>query len=140
MGCCRFDREFRMLSTMRHPNIVALYGMAHDPGTDQLYIVQEFVGGGNLHDLSRGPTHLFPVDLFVSIAIELFGILSLVPVCVEKQCIVHTVSPSPGALQYMHDAGVAHRDMKPLNLLITTTGSLRVCDLGNPAYVFPPPQ
>ena len=35
-----------------------------------------------------------------------------------------------GAVRYMHASGVAHRDLKPLNLLVTESGSLRVCDLG----------
>jgi serine/threonine protein kinase len=68
---------------MRHPNIVALYGMTHNPNTDQLFIVQEFVGGGNLHDLSRDPNK-FTVDKFVSITIELFGKCSPFPENISK--------------------------------------------------------
>lgn len=37
-----FDREFKMLAMMRHPNVVQLYGMAHDPATENLYIIQVF--------------------------------------------------------------------------------------------------
>lgn len=35
-----------------------------------------------------------------------------------------------GAVRYMHASGIAHRDLKPMNLLITEHNSLRVCDLG----------
>jgi len=107
-----FDREFKMLAMMRHPNVVQLYGMAHNPSTDSLFIVQEFVGGGDVRSLLQGTgggevSRHFGLPELVRLASELLG-----------------------AVRYMHASGVAHRDLKPLNLLVTETGSLRVCDLG----------
>jgi len=46
-----FDREFRMLAMLRHPNVVSLYGMASDRSTARLYIVQDYVDGGDLRTL-----------------------------------------------------------------------------------------
>lgn len=99
----RFAREARTLARLNHPNIVTV----HDFGQagDLYYLLMEYVDGPNLREaLSSG-------QLTASDALSL-----LPPVC--------------EALQYAHDAGVIHRDIKPGNILIDSQGRVKVADFG----------
>lgn len=99
----RFVREARNLAQLDHPNIVRI----HDFGrAEELYfLVMEFVEGSTLRDLINGRL-LAPEDAF-----------SILPdVC--------------DALQYAHERGVVHRDVKPANILVETTGRVKVADFG----------
>lgn len=99
----RFQREARALARLNHPNIVAVYDFGQ--AGPYFYLVMEFVDGANLRQLER--THrLSPEEAF-----------SLVP----RLC---------DALQYAHEEGVVHRDVKPENILIDTRGRLKIVDFG----------
>ncbi|MES2706590.1 MAG: protein kinase, partial [Verrucomicrobiota bacterium] len=100
----RFEREARALARLSHPNIVGL----HDFGRTEsghLFIVMEHVAGADLSRLIRGG------DLSVTQALEIIG-----QVC--------------DALQYAHSQGFVHRDIKPGNILVDTTGRVRIADFG----------
>jgi serine/threonine protein kinase len=91
----RFAREARTLARLNHSNIVTV----HDFGRagELYYLLMEYVDGPNLRQaLSSG-------QLTASEALSL-----LPPVC--------------EALQYAHDEGVIHRDVKPGNILIDGRG------------------
>ncbi len=99
----RFAREARTLARLNHPNIVTV----HDFGRagELYYLLMEYVDGPNLRQaLSSG-------QLTASEAL-----LLLPPVC--------------EALQYAHDEGVIHRDVKPENILIDGRGRVKVADFG----------
>jgi serine/threonine protein kinase/Tol biopolymer transport system component len=98
----RFEREARALARLSHPNIVKVtdYGEY-----EQLpYFVMEYFPGGSLKRLLEKP---IPFDVAAKI---------LVPVA--------------EALEYAHQNGIIHRDVKPANMLITRTGSLMLADFG----------
>lgn len=99
----RFQREARALARLNHPNIVAVYDFGQ--AGPYFYLVMEFVDGANLRQLER-TRRLSPEEAF-----------SLVP----KLC---------DALQYAHEEGVVHRDVKPENILIDTRGRLKIVDFG----------
>ena len=105
----RFVREAKMLATLNHPNIAAVYGL-HESGTSTSpgsihFIAMELVPGENLAQrLARGA-------LGVEEAID-----------VARQV--------AEALEAAHEQGVVHRDLKPANIKQTPEGKIKVLDLG----------
>ncbi|HMF09590.1 MAG TPA: protein kinase [Thermoanaerobaculia bacterium] len=99
----RFGREARLLATINHPAIAAVYGAEHFDGVP--CIIMELVPGQTLAEiLARGP-------LAMAEALELAGQLA-------------------DALEAAHERGVIHRDLKPSNIKVTPDGKVKVLDLG----------
>src|SRR5437867_4224645 len=99
----RFEREARLLATLNHPHIGAIYGIADAKGVRGL--VLELVEGPTLADrLITGP---LPVD--------------------EALRVAHQIAD---ALEGAHEKGVVHRDLKPANIKITPEGVVMVLDFG----------
>jgi len=99
----RFRREARSAASLNHPNIVSIYDWGEEEGT--YFIVMEYVDGLTLRDLCRrqGP-------LMASRAAEIGADIA-------------------AALQFAHVGDVIHRDVKPGNVLITTS-QVKVTDFG----------
>jgi len=99
----RFSREARALAKLSHPNIVSV----HDFGqTDSYgYFIMEFVDGVDLRQMEQ-TQRLTPEQA-----------IGIIP----KIC---------DALQYAHDEGVVHRDIKPGNILIDKKGRVKIADFG----------
>ena len=109
----RFTREAEIAAALDHPAIVAVLDSGEVPGPDGSgrfdgtvrYIVMEHVDGRTLRWVLRnGPV---PIPTALKIA---HGVL--------------------GALEHAHAAGVVHRDIKPGNVMIATTGQVKVMDFG----------
>lgn len=99
----RLEREARVLASLSHPNIAALYGLEEQGGAK--YLVMEMIEGETLADrLRRGP---LPVD-------------EAVQVC------AHIAE----GLEAAHDAGVIHRDLKPGNVKVLPDGRVKILDFG----------
>ncbi len=100
----RFGREVEVAARLTHPNIVTAY----DAGTYEgaCYLVMEYVDGPDLSTLlqRRGP----------------------LPVAKAVHCILQAAR----GLAYAHDNGVVHRDIKPGNLLVDATGTVKILDMG----------
>ena len=92
----RFRREMEAIGRVDHPNIVR----AHDANEvdGHFFLVMEFVEGVTLSSLVR---RLGPMD-------------------VADSCEI--VRQAAVALQHVHEHGLVHRDVKPSNLMLTTTG------------------
>ncbi|QJW92914.1 serine/threonine-protein kinase [Frigoriglobus tundricola] len=99
----RFDREVRTLAALKHPNIVPVYDAGDWHGFP--YCAMEFVPGGTLSE------HLDRVRADVRGAVRLM-------VKVAR------------AVAAMHAAGVLHRDLKPLNILLGPNDEPMVADFG----------
>ena len=99
----RFRREARVLRDFKHPNIVPVLDYGEANGL--VYLVMPFMQVGTLQDRMRTG------ELKVQEAATI-------------------VSQIASALQYAHDAGVVHRDVKPSNILIDETGNAWLSDFG----------
>jgi eukaryotic-like serine/threonine-protein kinase len=99
----RFNTEGRAAARLSHPNIVAVYDVGQQEGSP--YLVTELVRGGTLSArMASGP--MPPVR------------------CVELAVVL------ADALAEAHRQGVLHRDLKPDNILLTTTGVPKISDFG----------
>ena len=99
----RFEREARVLASLNHPNIAAIYGLEESGG--RKFLVMELVAGETLAErIKRGP---IPVDEALRIAKQICE-----------------------ALEAAHEKGIIHRDLKPANVKITPDGKVKVLDFG----------
>jgi len=106
----RFEREARVLATLNHPHIGAIYGLQEHDGIRAL--VLELVEGETLAErLTRGA--IAPAD---------------------AQLQARQIAE---ALEAAHEARIVHRDLKPANIKITPAGVVKVLDFGL-AKVTPP--
>lgn len=100
----RFRREAQTMAKLSHPNIVSVYDFG-ETSEGHLYFVMEFIEGSDLRHLIREgelkPEQILPI--------------------INQVC---------DALQYAHDNGVIHRDVKPANILIDKSGVVKVADFG----------
>jgi len=99
----RFLREARSVAQLRHPSIVSVYEVGQTE--DLPYLVSEFVAGVTLADLlsARRPSPREAARLVAAVG---------------------------DALQYAHDMGVVHRDVKPGNIMLDEQGTPRLMDFG----------
>ena len=99
----RFEREARLLASLNHPHIGAIYGV--EDGGDGPALVLELVEGETLADrVRRGPLAL-----------------------AEALAVAQQIAD---ALDTAHGAGLIHRDLKPANIKITPEGVVKVLDFG----------
>ncbi|CAG9460235.1 unnamed protein product [Pedinophyceae sp. YPF-701] len=112
-------REAGVLKTLDHPNVVQLYEIIDDESAQHVLCVMEYVEGGPVQmrteEVEDGAE---PERLSEATANDYF--LQLID-----------------ALDYLHDRGVIHGDIKPANLLLGSDGLVRLCDFGS-ATVLPP--
>jgi len=99
----RFQREAKLLASLNHPNIAAIYGLEESGGTN--FLVLELVEGQTLADrIKAGPV---PVEEALKLALQIAE-----------------------ALEAAHEKGVIHRDFKPANIKVTPEGKVKVLDFG----------
>jgi eukaryotic-like serine/threonine-protein kinase len=104
----RFRREAQSAASLNHPSIVAVYDTGEDmaTGSPVPYIVMEYVDGRTVRDLLQDDHRLLPERALEIIS----GVL--------------------GALDYSHESGIVHRDIKPGNVMVTRHGDIKVMDFG----------
>lgn len=100
----RFRREAKAAANLNHPNVVAVYDWGEQYGT--YFIVMEYVEGRPLSEIIRAEGPLHPVR-----AAEITADVA-------------------SALAFAHRNGVVHRDIKPGNILVTSSGQVKVADFG----------
>jgi serine/threonine-protein kinase len=99
----RFEREARLLASLNHPRIGAIYGLEEGDGVNAL--VMELVDGEDLAQrLARGA---IPMEDALPIARQIAE-----------------------ALEAAHEKGIIHRDLKPANIKVRTDGTVKVLDFG----------
>ncbi|HTS62632.1 MAG TPA: serine/threonine-protein kinase [Candidatus Acidoferrales bacterium] len=99
----RFTQEAQAASALNHPNIITIYDVLTEGGTD--YMVMEFIAGRTLAErIPKG-------GLAVAEALQ-YGV------------------QIADALRTAHAAGIIHRDLKPGNVMVTDSGLVKVLDFG----------
>jgi serine/threonine protein kinase/Tol biopolymer transport system component len=115
----RFEREARVLASLNHPNIAAIYGLEESNGIRAL--VMELVEGETLAELlERAKIEIRKSQMGPS-----FDSLGIAKQIAE-------------ALEYAHERGIIHRDLKPANVKITPEGTVKVLDFGLAKMLDPP--
>jgi eukaryotic-like serine/threonine-protein kinase len=104
LGPERFQREIRLAARLQHPHVLTVLDSGETAG--RLWFTMPYVEGESLRDRLRRERQL-PVDVALRIATE-----------------------AARGLEYAHQHGVAHRDVKPENILLTRDGSTLVADFG----------
>jgi serine/threonine protein kinase/Tol biopolymer transport system component len=99
----RFEREAKSLAKLSHPNIVSVIDYGEHEGVP--YLVMEYLPGGSLKE--RVTDRPMP-----------------------WQEALHLLLPVARALQFSHQQGIIHRDVKPSNILITLSGEPMLSDFG----------
>jgi beta-lactam-binding protein with PASTA domain len=100
----RFRREATAASNLTHPNIVGVFDFGRQGGT--YFMVMEYVNGRSLADILHADGTLLP------------------------QRAADIASDVAAALGFAHRNGVVHRDVKPANILVSSTGAVKVADFG----------
>ncbi|HIQ19687.1 MAG TPA: PEGA domain-containing protein [Planctomycetes bacterium] len=100
----RFRREMRAAAKLMHPNIVAAYDAGEHQGIH--YLVMEWVDGKDLAQVTK-QRGTIPVPEAVGWILQ-----------------------AARGLEYAHQLGVVHRDIKPGNLLLDRQGTVKVLDMG----------
>eukprot|EP00760_Papus_ankaliazontas_P007338 PhM_4_TR13331/c0_g1_i1/m.17426/K07359/CAMKK2; calcium/calmodulin-dependent protein kinase kinase 2 len=102
--------ELEILKSIKHPNVVQIYEVIDDVSSDELVIVMELLSGGCLVEINangfvdtkRPPPH--PAKL--------------------KKIFVDALR----GVQYLHQRGIVHHDIKPDNMLFDARGNLLITD------------
>jgi serine/threonine-protein kinase len=104
----RFRREAQNAAALNHPAIVAVYdtGEAETAAGPLPYIVMEYVDGVTLRDIvhNEGP--------------------------MPPKRAIEVIADACQALNFSHQNGIIHRDVKPANIMISTTNAVKVMDFG----------
>ncbi len=104
----RFRREAQNAAALNHPAIVAVYdtGEAETPSGRLPYIVMEYVDGDTLRDIvhTDGP--------------------------MPPRRAIEVIADACNALNFSHENGIIHRDVKPANIMISNTNQVKVMDFG----------
>ena len=104
----RFRREAQNAAALNHPAIVAVYdtGEAETPAGPLPYIVMEYVDGDTLRDIVHTDGPLPP------------------------RRAIEVIADACNALNFSHENGIIHRDVKPANIMISNTNQVKVMDFG----------
>lgn len=104
----RFHREAQAVAALDDPNIVRAYDVDHEVDGDMEihFLVMEYVDGKSLLALVQDEGAVSPVDAADYIRQAALG------------------------LAHAHQAGLVHRDIKPGNLLVDKSGTVKLLDLG----------
>ena len=104
----RFRREAQNAAALNHPAIVAVYdtGEAETTSGPLPYIVMEYVDGVTLRDIIHHDGPMPP------------------------RRALEVIADACQALNFSHQHGIIHRDVKPANIMISKTGAVKVMDFG----------
>jgi serine/threonine protein kinase len=102
-----FEREVEALRNLSHPNILEIYDSGEDE-EGKYFLILELMQHDLMREREKGGGAFAGWDDFADIV----------------------VIPLLKALSYAHEKGIAHRDVKPANILVSSDGSIKLADFG----------
>ncbi len=99
----RFQREAELSARLNHPNIVTVFDVGEDPYVGP-FLAMEYVDGTLLSRLVKDG--------------------------LDQESLLHLLIQAASALKASGEAGVAHRDIKPDNMIVSREGRLKLMDFG----------
>ncbi|KAI0749809.1 kinase-like domain-containing protein [Daedaleopsis nitida] len=104
----KIRKEIAIMKKVNHPHVVRLLEVIDDPLAEKIYMVMEYLGGGEIKWRSRSDNPLLRVDQTRRICRDVIL-----------------------GLEYLHYQGIIHRDIKPANLLWTADRrTVKISDFG----------
>ncbi|KAG2187780.1 hypothetical protein INT44_005470 [Umbelopsis vinacea] len=103
----KIQREIAILKKCVHPHVVMLFEVIDDPASRKIYMVLEYMEGGEIHWRDEDDRPILPID--------------------DARAVFRDVV---SGLDYLHYQGIVHRDIKPANLLLTADHVVKISDFG----------
>lgn len=100
----RLKREAASAASLRHPNIVEVYEFAEEATTS--YFVMEYVEGETLDRVAKQEGGL------------------------SREKMLSILKQTADALDFAHNGGIIHRDIKPPNIMVMADGTVKITDFG----------
>ncbi|HUQ91709.1 MAG TPA: serine/threonine-protein kinase [Bryobacteraceae bacterium] len=100
----RLFREARSAGILSHPGIVTIYDIQEEDGV--CYVFMEYVDGPTLEKLMAADEPL------------------------DKRRVLNILTQVGAALDYAHGKGIVHRDIKPGNIMLASSGAVKITDFG----------
>ena len=108
-----FRREIEIMSKIRHPNCVRLFGNFEDENF--CYFIMEYIPGGNLYTLMSNNRNT---------GLNIYLVASIVRDLASAIYYLHNMNPP-----------IIHRDIKPENVLLTNNSKIKLTDFGWSNYI-----
>ncbi|ORZ04556.1 kinase-like domain-containing protein [Lobosporangium transversale] len=103
----KIRREIAIMKKCIHPNVVRLIEVIDDPTARKIYLVLEYMEGGEVRWKDTEDKPILPLQ--------------------DARSIFRDVVLG---LEYLHMQGIIHRDIKPANLLLSSEGAVKISDFG----------
>jgi len=100
----RFEREVKAAAKLVHSNIITVFDA--DQADGRIFMVMEYIKGDDLGEILRKKGQLSVSET------------------------VNYILQAARGLKYAHDQGVIHRDIKPGNILVDSSGNVKIVDMG----------
>jgi len=109
-------REIAIMKKLNHPHVLRLYEVMDDPNVNKLYLVLEYMKGGDLMQLQKGDSKSY----------------SCTPM--PDHLVLRVLAQVAQGLKYLHSQNIIHGDIKPQNILLykppLETGTVKIADFG----------
>ncbi|GFR48549.1 hypothetical protein Agub_g10448 [Astrephomene gubernaculifera] len=107
-----YSNEIAVMKELDHPNVVKLYEVIYDPSNNKLLMTMEYVEGGCVL-AGNSPTQKVPIQ--------------------EATAVKYFRDVVKG-LEYLHFNRIVHGDLKPDNLLMSSSGKVKISDFGSARF------